>query len=260
MFGVVPKPLWQRKAPADEANRIQLDTNCLLIEGPEGLLLCDTGFGNKLSKKELDHLEAGGQNSLVDNLALLLLSPGEISHVLFSHLHFDHAGGATYRNESGELRPTFPNAVHVFQERELADAIGEAPELTGNYHSGEIRQLQQQANCSMVSGDRELLPGIHLLQTGGHTFGHQVIEVRTADATGVYMGDLCPTSAHLNAFWTMSYDAYQLEVRRKKLEMLKEIADRGKIIFFDHDPEIRAATIRAKNETSFEIDQVFQLD
>ena len=97
------------------------------------------------------------------------------------------------------------------------------------------------------------------MQTGGHTFGHQIIWVQMSDRKGVYIGDLCPTIAHLNVFWTMAYDAFQLEVRRNKFELFEQIAAEKTIVFFDHDPEIRAATIKPKNDKAFEIDEVFNI-
>lgn len=264
MFGVVPKPLWNRKSAADDFNRIQLDTNCLLIRSPEALILCDTGFGSKLSDKEKTHVDAVASESLLDNLAKRGISRDDITHVIFSHLHFDHAGGATSSedtvDESGGLQVTFPNATHVIQKREIDDALNGIPELEGNYYSPELEFLRNNANCLIVEGDTELFPGIDVRQTGGHTFGHQTIWIQSDNKCGVYLGDICPTSAHLNVFWTMAYDAYQLEVRRQKFALLSRIAETGTVLFFDHDPEIRAATIRAKSNKVFEIDQVYELD
>ena len=259
MFGVVPKPLWSRVAPPDQWNRIQLETNCLLIESPGALILCDTGFGTKISAKERAHLDAEKSTSLMENLAKIDISPESITHVIFSHLHFDHAGGATARNSSGQLEVCFPNAVHVFQQREIEDATGNTRELAGNYDSDEILFLQENAESLVVCGDAELLPGVHLSPTGGHTYGHQAIWLTTEEQSGVYLGDICPTAAHLNVFWTMAYDACQIDVRRKKFELLKQIANEQIILFFDHDPQIRAATIKPKNDKSFEVDQVYQL-
>ncbi len=104
-----------------------------------------------------------------------------------------------------------------------------------------------------------MVPGVTLERTGGHTFGHQVIWVESEDKRGVYLGDLCPTAAHLNVFWTMAYDAYQMEVRRKKIELLTKISEEKSIVFFDHDPDIKAATIKIKNQKAFEIDETFDL-
>ena len=264
MFGVVPKPLWNRKSPADEFNRIQLDTNCLLIKGPDILAICDTGFGPKLNEKEKTHIDSAASRTLIDNLADKEISPEDITHVIFSHLHFDHAGGATCFASKGsdsadELAVSFPNATHVMQAKEIEDALGRVPELEGNYYDTELGFLRDQATCEIVDGTVDLLPAIKLVPTGGHTFGHQTIWIHGNERSGVYLGDICPTVAHLNVFWTMAYDAFQLEVRRKKFELFSKIAEEKSVIFFDHDPEVRAATIRAKNSKAFEIEEVFEI-
>lgn len=258
MFGVVPKPLWSRKAVPDKANRIQLDTNCLLIRSPGQTVLVDTGFGTKLPAKEYQQIDANPENTLLEGLKAVGVAPVDVSHVLFSHLHFDHSGGAT-RLENGELQLTFPNAVHVIQQAELADALGSRPELAGTYYQPELKYLSENARLHIAEGSEELLPFVKVVQTGGHTPGHQAVHVSAGDFDGIFLGDLCPTAAHLNVFWTMAYDAFQLDVRRRKFELLARIAEKNWVVFFDHDPEIRAATLKAKNERSFEIDQVLEI-
>lgn len=259
MFGVVPKTLWNRKSESDDQNRIQLDTNCLLIKTPDATVLLDTGFGSKLSEKELSFIDASPGNALVDHLNSVGLDRGDITHVIFSHLHFDHAGGATCLNAAGEMEVTFPNAVHLFQTQEMADAIGNAAELEGNYYDAEIRFWAENAKCQPVSGPLTIMDGISVQPTGGHTAGHQLIEIHSENRTGIFLGDICPTSAHLNVFWTMAYDAFQLDVRRKKAEVLDAISSSEITLFFDHDPNIQAATIAEKNKKAFEIKEVFPL-
>jgi glyoxylase-like metal-dependent hydrolase (beta-lactamase superfamily II) len=259
MFGVVPKTLWNRKSESDELNRVQLDTNCLLVRTPDAIVLCDTGFGSKLSEKQLSFIDAAPGNALISHLNSNNLDRGDVTHVIFSHLHFDHVGGATCLNSGGELEVTFPNAVHIFQEKEMADAIGMAAELEGNYYDAEIRFWSENAKCQPVSGDSEIINGIFVQPTGGHTAGHQLIEIKSGDQHGIFLGDICPTSAHLNVFWTMAYDAFQLDVRRKKAEILDAIANSEVTLFFDHDPNFQASTIFQKNKKTFEIKETFDL-
>ncbi|MDG2469723.1 MAG: MBL fold metallo-hydrolase [Pirellulaceae bacterium] len=256
MFGVVPKPLWDRKSPANELNRIQLDTNCLCLIREKEIVLCDTGFGTKLSSKERMHLEASSGNCLVENLEKVGIQPEAVTHVIFSHLHFDHAGGATCFDSHQNLQLTFPNAVHVMQEQEKTDALGNAPELEGNYFVPELKFLFEKARCQTINGGAEIIPGIQVEKTGGHTAGHQAIRIEGEDRGGIYLGDLCPTTSHLNIFWTMAYDAFQLDVRRKKRALLNEIARDELTLFFDHDAQFQAANILRKSSTSFEVGQV----
>lgn len=264
MFGVVPKPLWQQKSPADELNRIQLDTNCLVIKSGSQVFVCDTGFGSKLSEKEQSHIASSSELDsqepvLLRNLRSIGIAPEAVTHVLFSHLHFDHAGGATRFDANQNLELSFPNALHLFQKREMEDAVGDVPELFGSYYSPELKFVREHANCQTVVDSIQLTDAIQLISTGGHTAGHQLIEITSGDQHGIYFGDICPTSAHLNVFWTMAYDAFQLDVRRAKFRFLAEMAERKTWLFFDHDPQIQAATIQPKNSRSYRIDQTISL-
>lgn len=243
MFGVIPRVLWERKSPPDDQHRIRLDTNCVLVRTPASLGLVDTGYGGKATAKfrERHALEQGAP--LVRNLAAAGVTPDEIDWVILTHLHFDHAGGATFRDAEGSLRPTFPRARHIVQRTEWADAMGDLPELAGSYHRDDFAPLEPAGLLELVDGDAAIAPGVTTELTGGHTRGHQIVHIESADDSAVYLADICPTAAHLPTFWTLAYDQFPLAVRRKKSVILNDIADHRRIALFAHDPQVTAARL-----------------
>lgn len=241
MFGVVPKPLWQRTIPPDDLNRIPSNTNCVLARDGQHCVLIDTGYGGKIPEREARYLESEPGVPIVDHLAALGVTPEEITMVIFSHLHFDHAGGSTRFDPHGQLVPTFPQARHIVQQRELDDALSKAPELEGAYPLENVQPLVEAGVVETVDGEVEILPGLSVLPTGGHTAGHHAIFFRSDEATAVYLGDICPMEPHLRANWCMSYDTFLLDTRRAKASLLNQAADERWWLLFDHDPNIAAA-------------------
>ncbi|MEX2216535.1 MAG: MBL fold metallo-hydrolase [Phycisphaeraceae bacterium] len=251
MFGLVPKPLWERKVAPDARNRIPLDTNCLLARVGGRTVLIDSGFGTKLTDKQSEIYDVNERDALASHLAGAGVTPGNIDLVVLTHLHFDHAGGCTRRNDAGELTVTFPHARHVVQAREWQDAAGDAPELRGTYEKEHFVPLHDAGLLDTIEGDRELLPGLSVRLTNGHTGGHQAIILGHGDRRAIYLGDLCPTTAHLRTFWSMGYDQFPLAQRRSKLAVLGEAADKGWLVIFDHDPKVRAAYLRRDSREEF---------
>lgn len=253
MFGVVPKLLWQRKCEPDDRNRIAMDCNCLLISSPNGKTLIDTGYGSKGSDRQKRNHSLEDGNPIIDNLAAIGVAPGEITCVIFSHLHFDHAGGGTLRDDNGELRPAFPNARHIVQKDEWNDANANLPELAGAYFHDDFKPIELAGLLELVDGDAELHPGIRVEQSGGHTRGHQIIQLESEGQRAVFLADLCPLAAHLPTMWSMAYDQDPLHVRRTKPAILGRAADNDSLLIFEHDPEIRAARIQRDAKNDFAI-------
>jgi glyoxylase-like metal-dependent hydrolase (beta-lactamase superfamily II) len=253
MFGIVPKPVWERSVPADANNRITLATNCVLLRDGARTLLIDTGYGGKATPKERDLMQLSLGEPLVESLAALGVPPDQIDLVIFSHLHFDHAGGATRRDDAGGVVPVFPRAGFVVQKSEWEDALSGAPELKGAYPSEHLRPLAESGRLELVEGDVEVAPGIRLRVTGGHTRGHQSLIIASGGQTALYPGDICPTSAHMPTLWGMAYDTFPLVSRRIKAELLGTAADHGWWILFDHDPDHAAAKIRRDDKREFAI-------
>ncbi len=251
MFGVVPKPLWERAAPPDERNTIPQATNCLLVRSAGRRVLIDTGYGSKLAEKQRRHIDAEPGDPLAASLAAAGVVAEQIDTVLLTHLHFDHAGGATRRDESGTLIAAFPNAEYVVQRSEWEFANADLPELRGSYPAENFAPLADSGRLRLIDGDVEVAPGIASLVTGGHTPGHQAFLLESAGEAAVYLGDVCPTPRHLRTLWCMGYDLDLLATRRMKRILLGRIADEGMLALFDHDTEVAAARIARDTAREF---------
>lgn len=243
MFGVVPRPLWMKRAEPDEVNRIALSTNCTLVESQNLRALIDTGYGTKLSPKERDIFAAESETGVVGSLEAAGLLPEDIDLVVYSHLHFDHAGGGTARSESGEIVPAFPNARYVVQRREWEAATSGLPEWESSYPPENFQCLAASGQLELVDGEADIAPGIRGVWTGGHSPGHQMIVLESEGLIGAYLGDICPTWNHLRRMWCMAYDAYVADVRRMKPEILGWLADADAWLLSDHDPQHAAVRI-----------------
>jgi glyoxylase-like metal-dependent hydrolase (beta-lactamase superfamily II) len=237
MFGVVPKPLWERRIPADARNRIPLALRCLLVEHDDGLVLIDTGIGNKEDAKfndiyGVDNAGQGGRTRLEDALAELGHAPADVRWVIDTHLHFDHCGGNTYRNEGGEVRPTFPAARYVVQRGELEFARHPNERTAASYFAPNFEPV----SFMLVDGVAEPLAGIHCLPTPGHVPYHQSILVESAGERLCFLADLVPTVAHLPLPWIMGYDVEPLVTLETKRRVYARAEAEGWRLMFEHDP------------------------
>jgi glyoxylase-like metal-dependent hydrolase (beta-lactamase superfamily II) len=251
MFGVIPRALWAQKSPPDELNRIELDTNCILVRTPHTLGMIDTGYGGKAPAKHRSRHALDEGEPLARNLAAIDIDPEEIDWVILTHLHFDHAGGATRRDENGQLRPMFFRARYFVQRREWEDAVSNRPELAGSYSPDDFVPLEKAGLVKLIDGDIEITRGVTTQLTGGHTRGHQIVRLESGDHSAVCLADICPTTAHLPTFWTMAYDQYPLDVRRIKPALLSDIADHQRVALFSHDPQMAAARLSPGDGTEW---------
>ena len=251
MFGVVPRSLWNRVFQADDNNHIPQATNCLLVRTGQRTVLIDTGYGPKLSQKQRKIFVAEEGDPLLTSLQTMGVTAGDVDTVILSHLHFDHAGGATRIGGDGTPVPTFPNAEYVVQTLEWETAVSEAPELRGAYPLENIRPLQQADQLRLIDGDVEIVPGIRSIVTGGHSVGHMALLIESAGETALFLGDICPSTRHLRTLWCMSYDVDLLQTRRMKPQLLGQIADHGWLALFDHDPDHTAARLSRSDKAEF---------
>ena len=244
MFGVVPKPLWEKRIPPDARNRIPLALRCVLIEHDAGLVLVDTGLGNKEDAKFRDIYgveNAGrhGPTQLEDALAELSFAPGDVRWVIDTHLHFDHAGGNTVRDEAGAIRPTFPAATYVVQKRELDFARHTNERTAASY----LRHNFDPITFTLIDGETEVLPGLRCLPTPGHVPYHQSVLVESGGERACFLADLVPTSAHLPLPWIMGYDLEPLVTLESKRRLYARAEAEGWLLWFEHDPEVVAGRL-----------------
>ncbi len=240
MFGVVPKPLWERRIPADERNRIPLALRCLLVETGAALVLVDTGAGNKDDRKfrEIYGIEnAGSPTRLEDAIRHAGFDPADVDVVLNTHLHFDHAGGDTV-SEGGVIRPAFPAARHVVQKGEWEFAHRQNERIRASYLYDNFDPIHEAGLFEFVEGDVEIVPGVRVIRTPGHTPHHQSVIVESKGETACFLADLVPTSAHVPLPWIMGYDVEPLVTLESKRSLLERARREEWLVVFEHDPEV----------------------
>ena len=243
MFGVVPKPLWERRIPADDRNRIQLGMRCLLIEHQSGLILVDTGAGNKEDTKfndiyGIENAGAEGRTLLEDGLRELGVASKDIGIVINTHLHFDHAGGNTYRDESGAIEVSFPNARYIVKRGEY-DYATHTNERTGaSYFERNFLPVVKMHRFEFVVREKEIVKGVRAIPTPGHTPFHQSVLIESAGERAFFLGDLVPTHAHLPLPWIMGYDVEPLVTLETKRRILRQAEEEDWLLVFEHDATV----------------------
>jgi glyoxylase-like metal-dependent hydrolase (beta-lactamase superfamily II) len=243
MFGAVPKVLWKRKYEADAENTIPLTNDVLLIKTPQHNILIDTGLGNKLTEKQRSIFKVTSPWSIVSDLADLGLSRQDINFVLLTHCDFDHAGGIVMHDAKGNEELTFPNAVHYVQKTEWEDVEQPCHRAQSTYWPENFALLKKEGELKIIEGETEVIPGIKLRHTGGHTRGHQLVELISKGETAVHLGDLFPTHAHSNPLWIMAYDNFPLEVIDLKEEYFHYYQKLDSWFTFYHDPQVKACKL-----------------
>ncbi len=250
MFGVVPKPLWEKRAPADERNRIRLAMRPLLVRG-EKTLIIDAGIGGKMDAKNIEIYAIDRTRHLDHALADAGLTRADVDVVLASHLHFDHAGGFTERSASGTIVPAFPRARYVVRTAEWDDATHPHERNRASYLAENFVPLADAGVVDFVGGDESIMPGVRVVRTGGHTMHHQIVYIESRGRTAVFAADLIPTVAHIDEPWIMGYDLYPMDTLAFKRTFVREAIDREYLIFFEHDPHIAAGYLREQHGRKF---------
>ena len=246
MFGVVPKPLWEKLAPADDRNRIQMAMRPLLVEASWGRMLVDCGVGGKMPDKARDIYALDRTVHLDHALAERGLDAAAIDTVLATHLHFDHFGGATVRGPHG-LVPRFPKARYLIRDAEWEDATHPHERNRASYLQDDFVPLMPAGVVDFYTGDVSVRPGVRVVRTGGHTGQHQIVYLESGGKTAVFAADLVPTTAHLQDPWVMGYDLFPMETLAFKKRFIREAIDREHLIFFEHDPVVAAGFIRERD-------------
>ena len=269
MFGVVPRTLWERRIAPDERNRIPLGMRCLLVEHESGLVLLDTGAGNKEDAKfygiygienrapvaaggdaggaaadDRAFAQAGEPTMLEAALAAAGFAPADVALVINTHLHFDHAGGNTTRTADGRVAPAFPNARYVVQAGEYGYATATNERTAASYFADNFVPLHEAGRLDLVDGEREVVAGIRLLPTPGHTPHHQSVLLDGGDGPALYAGDLVPTQWHVPLPWIMGYDVEPLVTLETKRRILGRAVAEEWLVVLEHDATVAAGRVR----------------
>lgn len=261
MFGVVPKPIWQKTNPADSNNRIDMAMRCLLIEDESRLILVDTGLGHKYNEKfkglyDVDH----AHSSLEKSLEKLGFQREDITDVILTHLHFDHCGGSTEWNTFKERHElVFSNAMHWVQIRHLEWALNPNPREKASFYTENIQPIVESGNMRMLEGDTELFPGFHLRVFNGHTEAQQLPFIEYKNRKILFAADLFPTYGHLPLPYVMGYDTRPLLTLSERESILPEIVDNEIIIFYEHDPYNECGTVVRNEKGAYHSGQTFKL-
>ena len=257
MFGIIPKPLWSKNNPADEVNRIKLATRLLLLESGSKKILVDTGMGDKWDEKfkgiyAIDQT----QNSLLESLLSAGVKPEDITDVILTHLHFDHAGGTTLIKD-GKLAPTFPNAVYHVQKKNFEWAINPTDRDKGSYIKDNFEPLAKEGMLTLIDGQNSFDDDIHFVIVNGHTFSQQLIKISDSSNTLLYCCDLFPTYSHIKLPYIMGYDLQPLITLQEKKYILNKAEEENWKLFFEHDPNYAYATVKS-TEKGFILDEIFE--
>ena len=243
MFGVVPKPLWERRAPPDDRNRIALALRCLLVETGHALVLVDTGVGDKESERFRDIYgveNAGDPTRLEDAIRAAGHSPDDIDLVVNTHLHFDHAGGNTRRApgapDGARAEPAFARARYVVQREEFDFARRDNERIRASYLAPNYEPIAEAGRFEFLEGEVEVVPGVRALRTPGHTPHHQSILIESGGERACFLADLVPTVAHLALPWIMGYDLEPLVTLESKRAVLGRARAEDWLLVFEHDP------------------------
>ena len=258
MYGVVPKPLWERSSPADEKNRIKLVTRHLLLVSDDKKIIIDTGSGKNWDEKfRKIYAVDTSVHDMLPALEKFGIKREEITDVIITHLHFDHIGGAVLF-EDEKIVPTFPNAKYHVQKKQFEWGLNPSDRDKASYFKDRYVPLAEEGILNQIEGETNFDDDIKLLVMEGHTFSQQIVKISDSSKTLLYCGDLIPLSSHINLPYIMGYDLQPLVTLEEKKKLLPQAVEENWMLFFEHDPEMAAATITA-TEKGFAIKESFKV-
>lgn len=250
MFGIVPRVLWEKTDPPDDKNRILLALRSLLIQTREANVLVDTGIGSKGDQKFRDIYVVDRNPPLEGALANYGLRPQDIDIVINTHLHLDHAGGNTCFGEGGRIVPAFPKAKYIIQKGEWEDAANPDERTRGSYMPNDFLPLKEFEGVVELLDKvtAEVVEGVTVAVTGGHTAFHQCVKVESEGQTALFLADLVPTASHLPLPYMMAYDLVPQDTLKAKRHLLNQAVEEGWLVIFQHDPRVEAGYLRRDGE------------
>lgn len=246
MFGVVPKPLWSKKYPVNERNQIELRTDPILVQ-KEGInLLIDSGIGSgRLTDKQKRNFGVCAESNVIASLNEMGLKSEDIHYVLMTHLHFDHVSGLT-KIENDELVSVFPNAKIITSSIEWNEMRAPNIRSANTYWKENWQAIEGQV--VPFEEKAEVVPGIQMIHTGGHSDGHSIIKIEDDGQIVLHMADLMPTHAHSNPLWVLAYDDYPMNSIEQKQKWLGYAREKNVWLSFYHDAFYRAIKWNEKKE------------
>ena len=260
MMGSVPKILWEKTNPPDSCNRIKLALRCLLLDNGTDKILIESGMGNKFNDKFSKMFSVKqSKNPLSDILNNYGYSNEDITHMILTHLHFDHAGGATSFGDEGNYIPTFPNAKYYISKENWGAGINPSPRDRASYLKENYVPIDDAGLFEFISSNSTILPGISTYTVNGHTTGQQLIKIDSEGEVLVFCSDLIPLESHLKLPWIMGYDLNAQLTLKEKTEFLEMASKNNWWLFFYHDPQTVAVRIR-KNEKYYEITEKVEIN
>ena len=258
-FGVVPKKVWQKRYPCDKDNFCTLHMRCLLVDTGERRILIDAGTGDK----QLKYLAYYGFKGVIDFESELGKSGYEcsdITDVIFTHLHFDHCGGATRFGADGEsVELVFPNATHWVSQTQWDNFMHPNVRESDSYFAENMIPISTAGKLKLVTENQLVCPELEIRIFNGHTVGQLVSYIHLGTKTLVYVGDVIPLAANVPLSWISSYDVFPLTAMEEKKVLLDEAADKEQILFFEHDAYTECCTVTA-NYKKHKIEKTFGLE
>lgn len=262
MFGVVPKPLWERTNPADANNRIQMCSRSLLVENGERLILIDTGMGYKQSEKFFSHYDRSTDENLDGSLRMKGFHRDDVTDVFFTHLHFDHCGDAILRNKKDTLEPAFKNATFWSHEDHWQWATHPNPREKASFLPENILPIQESGQLQLLKGKDFMLKDTPLdfdiILVNGHTEKQMLPVLRYQNQRIVFAADLIPTIGHLPIPYVMGYDTRPLISMDEKSRFLKMACDENFLLFLEHDPNNELISLK-ETEKGVRVDKIHTL-
>ncbi|MCK9280874.1 MAG: MBL fold metallo-hydrolase [Melioribacteraceae bacterium] len=255
MFGIIPKPLWERTNSSDEQNRTVLAARCLLLESGSKKILIDTGVGTGWDgkfKKIYDYENETGM--LEKSLSSLKISPDEITDVILTHLHFDHTGGST-KFENEKWIPAFSNAKYHVQKKHFEWALNPSDRDRGSFHLNRFMPLYEEGVLNLIDGEKSFDDDIEFMLIDGHTIAQQMVKISDSSQTLVYCGDLLPFASHIHLPFVMGYDIQPIKTIEEKKALYKNAIEEEWKIYFEHDENIAIGTIK-QTEKGFTLGKI----
>jgi glyoxylase-like metal-dependent hydrolase (beta-lactamase superfamily II) len=257
MFGIIPKPLWEKTNPSDSVNRITLSTRNLLLISDNKKILVDTGMGSDWDEKSKSIYKINQEESSINkSLKKLNINKEQITDVILTHLHFDHTGGSLTK-DNGKLIPAFPNAEYYIQKQNYDWAMNPSDRDRGSYIKEKFHPLIEHGVLNLLEGTGNFDDEIEFIIVNGHTFGQQLLKIFDSSTTILYCADLFPTASHIRIPYVMGYDIQPLETVKEKKMLLPQIVEENWKLFFEHDPFNIMATIK-NTEKGFLVDEKYE--